>query len=85
MEYHALPTLVNYKIVNVTFDLWMNSTRIDTFSFVVNFIDDVWMPRHVTIRLFEAFNSTKATFVKIVKPFLVESQLIEKVISYVED
>jgi hypothetical protein len=85
MEYYALPTLVNYTIVNVTFDLWMNRTRIDTFSLVINFIDDVWVPRHVTIGLFEAFNITRATFVKIVKPFLVEFQLIEKVISYVEN
>jgi hypothetical protein len=85
MEYYALPTLVNYTIVNVIFDLWMNRTRIDIFSLVINFIDDVWVPRHVTIGLFEAFNSTRATFVKIVKLFLVEFQLIEKIISYVED
>jgi len=69
MEYYALPTLVNYTIVNVIFDLWMNRTRIDTFSLVINFIDDVWVPGHVTIGLFEAFNSTRATFVKIMKPF----------------
>ncbi len=80
-----MPTLVNHTNFNVTFDLWMNRTRIDTFSLVINFIDDVWMPRHVTIGLFEAFNSTRATFVKIVKSFLVEFQLTEKEIPYVED
>ncbi len=70
----------------MTFDLWMNRIRIDTFSLVINFIDDVWVPRHVTIGFFEAFNNTTwATLVKIVKPFLVEFQLIEEVISYVED
>jgi hypothetical protein len=44
------------------------------------------VPKHVTIGLFEAFNNTTwATLVKIMKPFLVEFQLIEKVTSYVED
>jgi len=58
MEYYALLTIVNYTIVNVTFNLWMNRTRIDTFSLVINFINDVWVPKHVTIGLFEAFNNT---------------------------
>jgi hypothetical protein len=69
MEYYALPTLVNYTIVNVTFDLWTNRTRIDTFSLVINFIDDVWVPRHVTIGLFEAFNSTRAHLCKNCEAF----------------
>jgi hypothetical protein len=86
MEYYALPTLVNHTIVNVTFDLWLNRTRIDTFSLVINFIDDACMLKHITIRPFEAFNSTTwATLVKIMKPFLVEFQFIKKVISYVEN
>jgi len=48
----------------------MNRTRIHTFSLIINFIDDVWVPKHVTTGLFEAFNNTTwATLVKIMKPF----------------
>jgi hypothetical protein len=31
----------------------MNRSGFDTFALAVNFIDDGWVPKHVTISLFE--------------------------------
>jgi hypothetical protein len=51
----------------------------------VNFIDDAWVPKHVTLGLFEAPNTTSATLAKIVKPLLAKFQLTHKIIAYVKD
>jgi hypothetical protein len=55
------------------------------FVLVINFINDDWVPYHVTIRLFEATNTFGATLVKQMKYFLAEYQLISKIIICVND
>ncbi len=53
MDTYVFPTLSNCAIANVTFDLWMGQSRFDTFALVVNFIDDAWVSKHVTIGFFK--------------------------------
>jgi hypothetical protein len=43
------------------------------------------MPQHIIISLFETPNISQATFAKIVKPFLIQFQFIDKLLTYVKD
>ena len=54
MDRFVLPLINSCQTASITFDLWMSRTGWDTFALVVNFIDDCWVPRHVTVGLFEA-------------------------------
>jgi hypothetical protein len=50
---HMLLIIAQCVIAIVTFDLLMSRTSFDMFVLVINFINDDWVPYHVTIRLFE--------------------------------
>jgi len=42
----------------------------DVFGLVVNFLEEDWMPKHITISLFEAFETLRAKLVKkFARPF----------------
>ncbi len=43
------------------------------------------MPQHITIDLFETPNISQTTLAKIVKPFLIQFQFIDKLLTYVKD
>jgi hypothetical protein len=79
MDTYVLPTLFSCVTTGVNFDLWMNWSGFDTFALVVNFIDDGWVPKHVTINIFEAPNITNATLEKIVKPLFAKFKLTHKI------
>jgi len=57
----------------------------DTFALVMNFNDEHWVPKHVTIGLFKAPNTIGATIAELVKPLLGKFQLMDKAIAYVKD
>ncbi len=57
----------------------------NTFSFVINFIDDDWVLCHVTICRFEVLNTFGATLTKQLKFFLATYQFINQVIIYSKD
>jgi len=63
----------------------MSESSFDTFALVINFINEEWVPCHVIVGMFEAFNTFRTTLVEQMKSFLVEYQLITKVIVYVKD
>jgi hypothetical protein len=83
MEQYVWPLLQEATTVSVTFDLWMSRAGFDTFTMVVNFIDKEWMPRHVTIGLFEAIATSGTALTAIVKPLLQKFKLENKVLAYV--
>jgi hypothetical protein len=39
--------------VSYCFDLWMSKGVYDIFALVINFLDENWQPKKVTIGLFE--------------------------------
>ncbi len=41
--------LESYNTYMVSFDLWMSRLEVDTFVFIVHFLNDKWEPCHVTI------------------------------------
>jgi hypothetical protein len=53
MECHVLFVLFNAIIVIATFDLWMSQRSFDMFALIVNYINKMWEPCHVTVGIFE--------------------------------
>jgi hypothetical protein len=44
-----------------SFDLWMSKGAYDIFTLVINFLDENWQLKKVTIGLFEAIETTSQT------------------------
>ncbi len=72
MDTYVFPTLFNCATTIVNFDLWIGKSGFDTFALVVNFIDDAWVSKHVTIGFFKTPNIVHAILAKIVKPLLAK-------------
>ena len=85
MDRYVLPLISSCQTTSITFDLWMSRTGWDTFALVVNFIDDCWVPRHVTVGLFEAHDTSEFALAEIVKPLLDEFKLTDKIVACVKD
>jgi hypothetical protein len=52
-EKYIFLALELYNTCMVSFDLWMSRAEVDTFVFIVHFLNDKWEPCHVTIGFFE--------------------------------
>lgn len=65
-----LPTFSECAIFLVIFHLWISCTWFDTFTMVMNFVDNEWQLQHVTVGLFKASNALGGTFAEIVKCLL---------------
>jgi hypothetical protein len=63
----------------------MSRLGYDTFALVINLINLSWISCHTTIGLFEARDTSGATFTKQVKILSLEFKLKNKVIMYVKD
>jgi hypothetical protein len=85
MDHYVLPLISSCQSANITFNLWMSRTSWDTFVLVVNFIDDCWVLRHVTVGLFEAQDTSGGSLAEIVKPSLDECKLTDKNVAYIKD
>jgi hypothetical protein len=46
------------------FDLWMSKGAYDVFALVINFLNNDWQPKHVTIGLFEVTKTIGQTLVR---------------------
>lgn len=53
-------SLTNYVFVITSFNLWMSTKAHDICTFVVNLFGENWVPKHITIGLFEALWQTLA-------------------------
>jgi hypothetical protein len=49
--------LVDYILATCTFALWMSKCVHNVFTVVVNFLSNKWEAKHITIRLFEMFDT----------------------------
>jgi hypothetical protein len=49
MDLYVLFNFVSAIIMATRFDLWMFKGGVDTFVFVINYLNELWTPRHVTI------------------------------------
>ena len=85
MEQYMLPRLSTCATVNITFDLWMSRTGCNTFAMVAHFIDNVWVPCHVILGLFEEKSTAGARLAEIVKLLLDKYKLLKKVICCIKE
>jgi hypothetical protein len=72
MERYVVLTIAKHATTIASFDLRMSKSRCDTFAFVINFIDDQWVPCHVTIAFFEPRNTSSVVLTIQMKSLLVE-------------
>ena len=63
----------------------MSRTGYDTFARVAHFIDNIWVPCHVTLGLFEEKSTAGARLAKTLKHLLDKYKLLKKVICCVKD
>ncbi len=68
-----------------TFNLWMFRIGFDTFAMIVNFVNNNWVSTYYIIGLFEVPNTFGVALVKIVKPLIIQFQLVDKVLVYVKN
>jgi len=59
MQLHVMPRLVDAITLSTSFDLLMSKGGVDTFVLVINYLNESWMPQHVTISLFEVHETTR--------------------------
>jgi hypothetical protein len=60
-EKYVLPSLASYITCTTSFNLLMFHGGHDTFAMVVNFINNLWEPAHVTMGIFEVHNTVGVT------------------------
>jgi hypothetical protein len=52
-------SLTSYVHVITSFNLWMFKKAHDICTLVVNLFGENWVPKHITIGLFEAFETSR--------------------------
>jgi hypothetical protein len=72
-------------LVIACFDFWMSKGTYDIFSLVINFLDENWQPKKLTIGFFEAIETTIQTLVRNLRKLLDSYGLNKKIIVYVKD
>lgn len=50
---HMLPILAFTITMFTSFDLWMSKGGVNTFTLIINYLNEIWIPIHFTIGLFE--------------------------------
>jgi len=79
------PTFVNCILTTCTFDLWMSKGAHDVFAIVVNFLSNKWEAKHITIRLFEMFDTSGATMAPRLQQLIDKFFFTRKILVYVKD
>ena len=79
------PYLEACSTVTATFDLWMSKGAQDTFALVISFLTTNWEPKHITVGLFEAYDTTGVDLAVQLRGLLEKFGLTKKVICYVKD
>jgi hypothetical protein len=57
---YVLHSFAFYITCTTSFDLWMFHGGHDTFTMVVNFINNLWEPTHFIVGIFKVHNTTCA-------------------------
>ncbi len=78
-------TIIFLMDVSYCFDLWMSKGVYDIFALVINFLDENWQPKKVTIGLFETTKIIGQALARNLKQLLDSYGLSNKTIAYVKD
>ncbi len=82
---YMLPKLKQCYSVITSFDLWMSKGAHDVFTLVINFLNEKWQPKHVTIGLFEANETIGQAMARNLTELLNKYDLRKKNVAYVKD
>ncbi len=63
----------------------MSKNAYDIFTLIINFLDENWPPKKVTINLFEAIKTTGQALAKNLNEFLDSYGSSKKILAYVKD
>jgi len=63
----------------------MSKGAYDVFTLVVNFLGEDWMPKHIIINSFEAFETLGQTLARSLQNLLKQYGLTKKIFTYVKD
>jgi hypothetical protein len=53
MDHCVFPNLALAIVVFASFNLWTSYGEVDTFALVINFLNDNWVPLHISLGLFK--------------------------------
>jgi hypothetical protein len=56
-KWHVLVTIAHFATTIASFELQMSKTKLDTFAFVRNFINENLVPYHFIVGIFETPNT----------------------------
>ncbi len=59
MDQHVMSNLASITILFTSFDLWKSCGIVDIFTLVIKFLNGIWVPMHIIVRLFEMSEATK--------------------------
>jgi len=84
MQLHVLPKLAKVTTLSTSFDLWMSRGNVDTFALVINYLNEAWMPQHVTIGLFEGHETIGLFVVGQMCSLFEKYDLMHRMIAFVK-
>ncbi len=84
LDLHVFPNLAFATTIFTTFDMWMFRDDVDTFVFVMNFLNQSWTPMHVIVSLFELNETNGQIMVIQLESLLSKFGLMHHLIAYVK-
>jgi hypothetical protein len=85
MQLHVLLRLVDATTLLVSFDLLMSKVDVDTFALVINYLNESWMPQHVTIGLFKVHETARFSIANQLCSLLRNYDVMHRMITFVKD
>ncbi len=63
----------------------MSRVRVDTFVIIINFLNEAWVPMHVTVGLFEVHKNSQQSMTIQLQSLLEKCGLLHIIIAFVKD
>jgi hypothetical protein len=80
-----LPNLEFVIIIIFSFDLWMSKGGVDTFALVINYLDDIWKPKHAIVGNFQSAWNYWSAMALHLQSLLGKIDFIHYVITFVKN
>jgi hypothetical protein len=84
-ERFVSPTFDSYNTCTVSFNLWKSRGGVDTFVFIVHFLNDKWEPCDVTIAFFEILDTSRNAITLQVNDVLAKHGFNACILAYFKD
>jgi len=85
LDLHVFPNLAFATTIFTSFYMWMFRDDVDTFAFVMNFLNQSWTPMHVIVSLFEMNETNGQSMVIQLESLLSKFGLMHHLIAYVKE